>query len=347
MKSMGGKTVKANEQKTRKAGISTVVALDFAASGIKAVKMRKTKDGPYIQGVDILRAALKEETQKKSASSQNKFSLPKSLRANHAALSVSGENAVINLVSVPSSRGSNNLNAVIQKQMALQGTYRISSVPAGSAKGKSNISYLAVALPEEDARDALEFVASGTPAPVSLEVSGLSAITALSHSVGSDFDSMCVGLIEAGSNSILLTIIDRGIVMLAKMFNFGGKRLERAVRKRLELGDDLSIGDIQNTFDISRILQDVMAPFFQQLSRAKDYVERKEAKRVSKFYLSGGLSRMDLWKDKIGATTGCDIEILNPFKGFEIAPNAYPDELTGEESRFSGAVGAGLNALGL
>lgn len=339
--------MKFKEQKTRKAGVSSVVALDFAASGIKAVKMRKTKDGPYIQGVEILRKGSEEKAQKKTALLQNRFSLPKNLRANYAALSVSGENAVINLVSVPSSRGSNNLNAVIQKQMALEGEYRISSLPAGNTRGKSNASYLAVALPEEDAQVALEFVASGTPAPVSLEVSGLSAITALFHSVGSDCESMCVGLIEAGRNSILLTIIDQGVVMLAKVFNFGGDRLERAVRKRLELGDDLSIDDIQNTFDISRILQDVMAPFFQQLSRAKDYVERKEAKRVSKFYLSGGLGRMDLWRSKIGVATGCEIEILNPFKGLEFAPNTYPDELTGEESRFSGAVGAGLNALGL
>jgi len=335
-----------SEEKRRKGRLLTnVVALDFGASGTKVVRMRRAKDGPVILGADVLDPFVFSSGES-ADSGRTKFSLPKKLRANYAAVSVSGERSAVSLISVPASHASGNLPAIIRKQMALEGEHRISFIRTGAARSKGEASFLAVAMPEEDAQAVLAPMASGIPAPVSLEVSGLSALAAFLHGPGRNHSSDCVALVEAGKKSICLAIIDAGTVVLARMLDFGADRLERAVAKKMGLNEDVTMEIIADgAFDTSDILQEVMGAFYQQLIRANDYVERRGDTRISRIYLSGGLCHLDSWGEGIRGVTGREVTVLNPLDGIRMAPDAYPEKLVGQEGRFTAAVGAALNVL--
>ncbi len=222
----------------------------------------------------------------------------------------------------------------------------MSFVRTGTPRPKAEASFLAVAMPEEDAQAVLAPMASGIPAPVSLEISGLSALAAFEHGPGRNHASDCVALVEAGKKSICLTIIDAGTVVLTRMLDFGADRLERAVGKKMGLSEDVTQEIIADgAFDTSDILQAVMGAFYQQLIRANDYVERRGDTRISCIYLSGGLCHLDSWGEGIRAVTGREVAVLNPFDGIKMAPDAYPEKWVGQEGRFSAAVGVGLHAL--
>lgn len=298
-----------------------------------------------ILGVDVL-DPFSFSSAESADSGRAKVSLPKKLRANYAALCVSGERSAVSLVSMPASHASGNLEAIIRKQMALEGEHRMSFVRTGTPRPKAEASFLAVAMPEEDAQAVLAPMASGIPAPVSLEISGLSALAAFEHGPGRNHASDCVALVEAGKKSICLTIIDAGTVVLTRMLDFGADRLERAVGKKMGLSEDVTQEIIADgAFDTSDILQAVMGAFYQQLIRANDYVERRGDTRISCIYLSGGLCHLDSWGEGIRAVTGREVAVLNPFDGIKMAPDAYPEKWVGQEGRFSAAVGVGLHAL--
>jgi len=62
--------------------------------------------------------------------------------------------------------------------MKTEGRQRLNYRIMGSEPGKAETRVLAVSSPEADAQSVLQLVATGAPAPHSLEVSGLAALTA-------------------------------------------------------------------------------------------------------------------------------------------------------------------------
>lgn len=323
-----------------------MLGIDLGASGIKVVRMRHAKEALTVLAADILPpldpALLEAKTPH--------LPLPKTLLTNYAALSVSGLRAGVRLLSLPGHGESEAAVAEqIREHIGLNADqrmgYQVIPVAAGSGRPKET-RVLVVTLPEAEAAGLLRLVAVGPPAPRSLELSGLAALNAFAHGAGARHSQEAVAFVEAGAQVTLLGIFNKGALLLARKFDFGGEAVVQKVQQQLNVNAEIAHGIISDgSFDISQSVHEVMDPFLRQLTISRDFVERREECRLSALYLSGGMSLVRYWGEELRTASGLESKPWDPFEGMTLAPGALPEAWAGQRLRFSAALGACLGAL--
>ena len=294
-------------------------------------------------GVQILPAIALE---KSDESQKPVLSLPKPLLTNYAALAISGEGSSVRILSLPGHGVGEVDEERVREQVGLGQDYRVGFNVVLAGKGKQETKLLVVGMPETEAQEVLDLVAVGAPAPCSLELSGLTSLSAFLYGPGKAHEQESVAVIEAGARQTFMTLFNKNSVVLVRKFELGSETIVTKVQQQLNVDREIARGIISDgSFDISQSVRTVMDPFLRQLNISKDFVERREDCRVIKCYLSGGTSLSRYWMDEIRTTTGLDTELWNPFDGLSIVDGIYPAELTGQEPRFASAVGACLGVL--
>jgi Tfp pilus assembly PilM family ATPase len=317
---------------------SEVVAVDLATSGAKAVRIRKAKEGLTVMAADFLPAtALAAEE-----GHEPRLVLPKNLLANYAAFTIPGENAVIRILNMPSQTDASQLPLdQIREHVGLGEEYRIGFAVASPARGKQEARVLVVGVPEQEAQAILKMVPIGAPAPFSIEVAGLAALMGFLKGPGAKDAQDAVGVIESGARVTFMALFNRGVLALVRKFDFGAESLLGKVQQQLGVDRETAQGILSDgSFDISQPVHEVMDPFLRQLSISKDFVERREDCRISRFYVSGGASLSRYWMGEICNASGIEVMQWNPFEGLHVAAAAIPEALRGQETRFTAAVGA-------
>lgn len=330
---------------------SELLAVDIGSTGSKLVRVKKAKEGCTLVGTEILPVISLDGNGSRSAEQLTALrELPKALRANYIALAVSSEHAVVRLLSLPGQLvASEAVEAHLREHAGLEGEYRLAYTASwvkNAARGKTETKFLAAAIPEAEARSVLSLVPSGPPAPWSLELSGLGALTAFLHGPGKENVKNAVGVIEAGARVTYLALFNKGALVLVRKFDFGCDTLVTKVQQQMGVERSVAQGIIADgSFDISGCVRDVMGPFLRQLSISRDFVERQEKCRISKIYLSGGMSLSKYWVEEIKSGSKMDVQLWNPFDAVRVAAGAVPDRLKGQEPRFAAALGVALGAF--
>ncbi|HEY8241055.1 MAG TPA: pilus assembly protein PilM, partial [Kiritimatiellia bacterium] len=286
-------------------------------------------------------------TPTEGAEGTQKLQLPKNLIAHYAAMCVTGEHAVVRIVSIP---GHVEPGAAAEQQiretLGLDAQYRISFTNTQSTRGKAETKMLTVALPEADAQAVLAHVATGAPAPYSLELSGLSALNACLTGPASAHAAEAVCVIECGSRVSFMAIFNKGALILARKIDVGGESIASHVQKQLGLDSETAQSILaEGAIDISQAVREVIDPFLRQLTISRDFVEREENCRIKTTYISGGMGLSSYWTNEIKKATGMEVQIWNPFDQLTLAPGAYPERLEGQQPRFAAVVGAALGVL--
>jgi len=144
----------------------------------------------------------------------------------------------------------------------------------------------------------------------------------------------------------LITFVNRGIPVLVRKLDWGGAAWVERVGTQLGLDQATVLGTLaEGSLDVSSSVADLLDPFLKQLSISRDFVERQEKCRVRSVFVSGGTSRIRHWLNEIRSAMDIDVQVVNPFRGLILAPDAYPPALEGQEVRFAAAVGAVLGAM--
>lgn len=324
-------------------GPSDVIGLDIATTGVKAVRMKKTKDGLIVTGVAVLPAIALDggdESQKPV------LALPKDLLTNYAALTMSGDGSSVRILSLQGHNAAEIDEERVREHVGLGQDYRVGFSVTVAGKGKQETKLLVVGMPEKEAQSVLDLVAVGAPAPCSLELSGLSSLSSFLHGPGKAHEQDAVAVIEAGARLTFMALFNKGVLVLVRKFELGSETIVTKVQQQLNVDRDTARGIIfDGSFDISQSVRAVMDPFLRQLTISKDFVERREDCQVVKCYLSGGSSLLRYGIDEIRNATGIDSELWNPFGDLQVVEGAYPAELVGQEPRFAAAVGACLGVL--
>jgi Tfp pilus assembly PilM family ATPase len=115
-----------------------------------------------------------------------------------------------------------------------------------------------------------------------------------------------------------------------------------------ELGvDDELAGTIlaDPSIDLSSTLSEVATPFLKQISISKDFIERHQGCRVSKVYVSGGVSLLPEWSPVVRQILNTEVSGWNPFENIRVDADAIPESLAGQVTRFSAAVGAAIGGF--
>lgn len=326
-----------------KSGPSDLVGVDIGSTGIKVVRMRRSKDETTVVAVDVLPPV---NTTDHLATEIQPLDLPVRLKAKYVALAVPGDGAIIKLLSLPGAFKDSSIDKVIES-LGIEDldNYRIAYKIITEGHGRSESRVLAVGLPEAQARTAPQLFPAGRPAPFSLEVSGLASITAFLHGPAPKHLEEAVGVIDFGDTASTFTLFNKGLLALVRRFDIGTNDIVDKVQESLGVDRETAQGIITDgAFDISQSVSEVMEPLIKQLIVSRDFVERRENCSIAKLYASGGvvLSRDSL--DEMRSSMGLEVDTWDPFEleNLTVAPDAIPENLKGQEWRFSPAVGVCL-----
>lgn len=324
---------------TRKVPLD-LVGIDMATTGAKVVRIRKQAGTMTVVGCGLLPPIPVGE-----GAENAHVVLPKALLTNYAALAVTAERSVIRVVSLPGHMETGDqAEAQLRDHIGLDNKYRISFVAAGPTKTKNESRFFAVAIPEEDARNYLAPVAVGAPAPYSMEISGVAAMSACLMTSQQSMDSVCI--IDCGARVSTMAIFHKANLILARKLDIGGDAVVQKVQKQLGVDEETSRSIVtEGAFDVSKSVREVIDPFLRQLTISRDFAERHENCKIGATFVSGGMSLSPYWVQEIQKAIGTDVLAWNPFEGLALAPGAYPEELKGQECRFAAAVGAALGVL--
>lgn len=308
--------------------------------------MRKSNDAVTLLAVDVLeRPPLPAVEPDEDLPEPEPLDFPARVRGRYASLAVNSDRALIRLLSFPG-RSDADIGHRVVEGLALENPddYRISYnvLTAGAARADTRV--VAVALPEDEAFDALGLLPrSGTPAPYSLEISGLASLTAFANGPVAAREDDTVGILVFGESSSLLALFRGGQPVLIRKLDRGTRTLLDRVVETLGVNAETAEGILADgSFDISPAVSDVMEPLVKQLIVSRDFVERRENCRVDGLYLCGGLVVSRDVQNEIQSSTGLDVAAWNPLDDVPAADDAVPEALGGQSWRFSAAIGACL-----
>lgn len=328
-----------------------VLGLDVARSGIKAARIRLSSDGKLaLLGADILPGVILPKKPGEAAGPVPPLKLPKNLAAKYAALAVTGENAIVKLLSFPGRAETlgAELDTKVMEGMALEdaANYRVNYLVLTEGQNKTECRALAVAVPEAEAKSAVMLLPTGIPTPHTIEVSGLAAMTAFLQSAGGKESDNAVGMLEFGSGASFFAVFNKKVPVLIRKFDVGSSLILEKVQESLGVDRATAEGILADgSFDISQQMGDVMDGFVKQIMVSRDFVERRENCRIAKVYVSGGATRSRDWLTELKSALGYDVSTWNPFDCLTVADGVLTENLKGQESRFAAAVGAALATL--
>lgn len=328
-------SAKNKEQAQRK--LSSLLALDFAGSGVKAVRLKKNKGRIILTGAEVLPPM--------NPDSWERPELPKTLSAYYAAICASSPEAQLRVFGHAMQEGE-KLQDVIRGNLSVSEEYRVAGRVLIEGKGKREGSILGVAIPEEVVGRYLELFASGAPAPHSMELSGLAAFNAFLFNRGKQTLNQTVCLLEIGMNYTYAAFLQKNKLQLVNRFDVGGESLRKQVQMTLGVDTEMA-GTIlsDGSVDVSAPVRAALSPFIKQLSIYREFVERQTKTPLSGVYLSGGEAVSTHWQNAVQDVTGLAPVAWNPFDKLDGVADVFPETLKGQESRFAAAVGAALAGL--
>ncbi len=317
-----------------------LVGIDFSTTATKVVRLKRTKSEISLIGADLLPAI-------DFRSASRRIELPRNMVSNYGCLAYSGNAAVVRMIKEPLPSDESMLSdAKLRELLNVEDSFRVSAALAKRGKGRQDSHFIAAAIPEDDVRFLLNIFASGSPAPTSVEVAGLSFVSAFLNARGNECMNEAVCLIEVGESVSHFVFLNKGEMVLVGKFSFGGSMLRSKVVEDLGVDNELAGTILQDrSINISSTISDVMTPFLKQLSISKDFIERHQGCRISKVYVSGGLSLLPHWSEVLRPMVHAEVVHWNPFENIQYDPEVLPEALAKQATRFSAAVGAAIGGL--
>ncbi len=317
-----------------------LVGIDFASTATKVVRLKQSGEEIVLTGIDLLPAV-------DFHAAPTRLELPRNMVAYYSALCYSCPEAVIRMLNTPLPDGSDSLvDSKIRELLNVTNDYRPAARLIKKGKGRQDSSFLAAAIPQDDVSFMLNMFPVGPPAPASLEVSGLAVVSSFLHSRGAECADNAVCLIEAGETTSHFFFLNKGTLLLTGKVDFGSLQLRRKLAADLGVDDDLANSILNDrSINISSSLTSVLESFTRQISISKDFIERHQSCRVTKVYVSGGLSLLASWVDEIGQMLNTDIVRWSPLENIQYEPDILTDDIEEQATRFSAAFGAAIGGF--
>ena len=326
---------KAKEPGQRK--LSSLLALDFAGSGIKAVRLKKSKGRLLLSGADILPPL--------DSGAEEHPELPKTLSAYYTSICIGSSDAQLRVFNHAMQDGA-SVEDAIRANLSVPEGYRVAGKVLAEGAGKRESSLLGVALPEDVVRRYLGLFANGAPAPHAMELAGLAAFNAFLFNRGKSTAGQTICLIETGLHYTYIAFLHRNKLQLVNRFDVGGEHLRKQVQMTLGVDEEMAATILDDgSVDVGAPIKTALAPFSKQLSIYREFVERQTKGALSGVYMSGGEANSPHWQRAVQDVTGMTPVCWNPFDKIEGVDDALPEHLKGQEPRFAAAVGAALAGL--
>ncbi len=312
---------------------SDVVGFDFGSTGVRAVRLARSKEGFSIVQVWSVQAPVPEP-----------FVFPRELRARAAALAISHPEAVAKLLSIP--RPANKLDDVPFAELlgiSDPQTFRLAMEIQDSSAAETRV--LLAAIPETVAVALLRPFAQGFPAPRSMEVSGLAALNGVLLGTPGLSEQSAM-LLDLGAEVATVAITVPRRLAFVRQFRIGANAILRKLGESLNM-DPNTARDVagDGMIDAAEQVRSAFDPLVRQIILGRDFVSRRHNTRTDRLYVAGGLFQAPYWTQPFQTGLGVEVVIWNPLASLPAASGALAPETVAQGSRFAAAAGVAMAAL--
>jgi Tfp pilus assembly PilM family ATPase len=317
-----------------------LVGIDFSTTATKVVRLKKGKSELSLVGIDELPAI-------EFGSSAPKVELPRNINANYGCLTYSGLSSVVRMVNAPVASEDQSLDETkLRGMLNVEDDFRVSSMLVNRGSGRLDSSFLAAAVPQSDIDFLLDMFSVGTPAPASVEVAGLSFVPAFLNARWAEVEKESVCLLDAGESVSHFVFLNKGTIGLVGKLSFGVRSIREKLAEDLGVDDELADSILSDrSINISSSLRSVMEPYLKQLSISMDFLQRHQGCRVTKVYVSGGLSLVPSWSAEVEQIMNAKVLHWSPLENIQCDSDLLTDELKAQATRFSAAIGAAIGGF--
>ncbi len=326
---------KSGEQGQRR--LTNLLGLDFGASGVKAVRVKKIKEGVQLVAADILPATDLHHPERPD--------IPKPLSAYYASLCVSIDDSIVRVFNQPL-KEEDSVEEVTRENLSVPADHRVAFKVLDRQTGRRESSVLGTAISNDAVQHLLEIFTSGAPALHSLEIAGLSAFSAFWMDGGHSRTNEAICLIEAGARYTYVGFFHKNRLLLVNRFAVGAETISEQVQQDLGVDADMARTVLSGgSVDVSGPVRAALGPFLKQLSIYREFIERQHKTRLTGVHLSGGLASSPDWRGALAELLDLEPEIWNPFDRLIVPDDLDLEPFKGQEGRFAAALGAALSGL--
>jgi len=335
----------------RKTKLDDVVGIDFGASGIKIVHLKRVEKNIKLLGAAVLPpVTLPAMGSVTGPTMADLLVLDKALRGKYAAIATSSNDAIVKLAAVPggAEKASELSFQNFQELLGVkdESDYRIGFEVVNNKSGRGEAQMLVAAIPEVQVKWLCRQFPVGIPAPASVEVSGLAVMSSFLQGPGRETGEDGVIVVDFGAEISTLVAFHKGAMVLLRQFGIGTRTILKRIQESFGVDESTATEILENgTVDASQAFSLALEQFARQLVIARDFVERRQNCKVARLYVSGGGVSLKEWQAMIRNAVGLEPEPWDPLAGVDIMPGMVPESVMAMKSRFAAAMGAALSAL--
>ena len=343
-----------------------IVGIDVGSSAVKLVRLHESRGNFHLENIGIMPLApetiVDNAIMDSSAIVEAIHNLMASMKikAKKVATSISGHSVIIRKIMLPIMTDA-ELEASISWEAEQYIPFDISEVnldfhilgPDGKDPSQMNVMLVAA---KKDFVD--DFVAVFTEAglePAVMDIDCFAVENMFDYNYGF-VEEEVVALIDLGASATSVNVLKGNVSLFTRDIQAGGNLLGDELQKRLgvsseeaeraKLGDrDLSDADPES---IDEVLRDAIENLVQEVQRSLDFFTATSSEdRVSKVYLTGGVSSSQQVREALEKRLSLPIERVNPFRNLAINEKDFdPEYLEAIGPMFSVAVGLAMRKAG-
>jgi len=326
---------------SKKQVLNDVLGIHLTTDSIALLRLKKIAGVISVSDAEIFEHGAIVKDKEDSITSR----IPSYMKAKYASVAYASENSLIKLLNFPrvvDSRTEKQIAADLGIEEAK--TYRLGYTIVPS-EGKSESSFVEVALPVEELNTVNEYFSQHLPAASCIGISHLGLINAYAMCVKKNKSSEVVAILNFEPSNTALFVFKGNKLIFLRIFRTGMDVFTEEIAKLMGISKATVNGIIcENAFDVSSQVKATFKSFVHQVNLCLDFVERKEKIVVEKIKLSGSSEMVSEFVGEFTSFFVPKIEMFDPFESFEIAEGAFKN-FEDKRWRYATAYGVALALL--
>ncbi|MGH9557542.1 MAG: type IV pilus assembly protein PilM, partial [Terriglobales bacterium] len=321
-------------------GSKTIVGLDIGSSSIKAVELKKQRDGVTVfhagmepLSTDVVVDSMIVDSGSVSAAISKLFA-EQQIKAKSVATSVSGHSVIVKPITVPAMSDA-ELSESIQSVASQNIPFDIADVNidyqilSEEGSGAATMDVLLVAVKKDKVLNYTNVLSLAGKQPALVDIDAF----ALQNCYQFNYEpapGTTVALLNLGASVMNINIVKGTTPLFPRDVSVGGNQYTDALQKELDLSFDDAEG-LKLGRKVGTVSEDAKLPVLQQVTevivleiqKTFDYFRATAAgEHIERIYLAGGSSKVPGLVEALRQEFSLPVEILNPFQRIQVGAAA-------------------------
>ncbi len=343
-----------------------IVGIDVGSSAVKLVRLRESRGNYHLVNVGIMPLAPETIVDNTVMDSTTIVDVIQNLmvalkvKVKRVSTSVSGHSVIIRKIMLPLMTDA-ELESSIQWEAEQYIPFDIAEVNIDfqiigpDEKDPSQMNVMLVAAKKDFVDDFVSIFSEAGLEPVVMDIDCFAVENMFDYNYGFVGNEV-VALIDMGASATSVNILKGEVSVFTRDIQAGGNLLSEELQKRLgisgEEAERAKLGDREiadaDPDSIDEVLRDAIENLIQEVQRSLDfYTATSSDDRVTKVYLTGGVSSSTRVRETLEDRLGIPTERVNPFRNLNINEKEFDSEyLDAIGPMFSVAVGLAMRKVG-